>query len=262
MSTDRAQILNRIANLRARAENGASSEAEVNAAITKAAKMMQAYNVSEAELAVAENDGTITIVTKEVGSLYKNGRNTYRARKHRVEQVLYAIQQFTQTKCVMGHHSVEFTGATSDVEMAEWLFHTIKEAMDTAYDEFRKENVAVGRGAKASFQLGMARRISERLIELRHQMDTDLKTAANDDLETTNYMEMNITKGTALVALSAMEEKIAARDEAFAAKYPRLGTARSYRRSSNTSAYQSGRNAGNRIGLGRPVGGSGTLMIA
>ena len=53
-SEGRDKILQRILNLRARAEDAGSSEAEMNTAFTMAMKLMDSYNIAEAELALAE----------------------------------------------------------------------------------------------------------------------------------------------------------------------------------------------------------------
>lgn len=207
-SEKRDRILERVLNLRAKAENAGSSEAEMNTAFTMAAKLMDAYNIEEAELALAESEGRIVldVITKQTKNTIFKGSNS--GHKHKVLGCLWAITKFTETKSVYSTYDgkVTFTGHRPDVEMAEFLFDVIKNALDNAYDNYRRANSGVGYGAKTSFQLAMGRRINERLIELVNARDAE-RAANKKKAQALAIEDQNTASSTALIISEIAEQK-------------------------------------------------------
>ncbi|MFA7408574.1 MAG: DUF2786 domain-containing protein, partial [Anaerolineaceae bacterium] len=172
VSEQRDKILQRVLNLRAKSEDLGASEAEMNTAFTMAMKLMEAYSIEEAELALAETEGRIKleIVTQIMEASALKGRK----QRHIVVQCLHAIGQFTETKGVYWRQGpkagrIEFTGHRPDVELANFLLVVIRDALDREYENYRRGNPAVGYGAKTSFQTAMANRINSRLWDMANR---------------------------------------------------------------------------------------------
>lgn len=267
----RDDILERIANLREHASNDAATESESNAALTMAAKLMDSYRVTEAELAVAETEGRISvdIVHKTADVSYKVGRN-----RHKVMNVMCGIERLTGTQMVMKNYNaeVEITGDRPDVEMANYLFVLIREALDRQYEEYKRGTPALGRGAKASFQTAMSHRISSRLYEMARAAEKERREAADaahrhqtdgGEQPTIFIADEMVNSATALVIADAAAHKAEEVRVAFKERNPRLRSARGFGNGiSNGSAHSAGAAAGNRVHLGRAVGGNRQRAIS
>ena len=170
--TNRIDIIKTIAKLRALADK--AGEAEAMAAMKKADKMLTAYNVAEAELAMAEADGTfeLEIVHETQYGATKLGRN-----RSKSISTMGAIARFTQTKLCFRHdyEAIYWTGHKADVEMAKFLAQLVYDAMEREYKRWARKQQAVPRSAKASFTGGMASRISERLDDMTRERQTQQK---------------------------------------------------------------------------------------
>lgn len=254
---ERTKILQRIANLRARASDEASSEAETMAAMVRAEKLMEAYRVSEADLAMAESEGRvkIEIVHKSVDA--SNG-----SQRHKVQLCWGAIMQLTNTKGVRFMHinEIQLTGDRTDVEYALYLFDLIKAGLDRAYAAYRKEQKGtVGRNAKASFQMAMADTVSARLYAMARENEAERREAR---AKAETLADMTTSDSRALVIADAHEEKRVETERAYRAAHPRVRTGPGWSsRGGNGSAGSAGRAAGARLGLGRGIGG-GSRRIA
>lgn len=280
--TERVDIISKIANLRALADSSTSENESLNAVKT-ADKLMQAYRVTEAELAMAEADGSIKV---EVVSEYQGGimRGSNR---HKVQMCIWNIASFCEVKAVLkwrrdystGYQKERFVhwiGDKPDVEMARWMLDMLRDALDREYESWKKDQQAVGRGAKGSFQTAMASRICDRLSRMtserrseRERLLLEAQAAlSKDDAEALGIAVSNgriaeITD-TALVVVSAAEVK----EKEVAAAYDRaygkvkLGTASGFRYRGGSTAAAAGRSAGARVNLGRPVGQSRARAIA
>lgn len=267
----RDTILERIANLRERASNDAATEAESNAALAMAAKLMNSYRVTEAEMAIAETEGRITVevIHKTAEGSYKVGRN-----RHKIITAMCGIERLTNTRMVMkGYNAeVEITGDRPDVEMANYLFVLIREALDRQYDEYKRTTPALGRGAKASFQTAMGHRISSRLYDMARAEAKERQEAADaahrhkeegGEQPTIFIADELVNSTTALVIADAAVQKQKEVHNAFYSRNPRLTTSRGFgANTSNGSAHAAGIAAGNRIHLGRSVGGNRQRAIA
>lgn len=257
--TAREKILQRILNLRARAEDDGSSEAEMNTAFTMAMKLMDSYNVEEAELAIAENTGRIVLdlVNKKSSSTILKNKH-----KHKILSCLSSIARFTSTEVTFSTYggSITFTGHRPDTELADYLTAVIRSALDSEYDVYRKANPRVGYGAKSTFQISMTRRINARLYEMvREREEKQEQEVRVAKLQ----IEQNlIQSSTALVVKELAEQKKIAVDSFFAKSYPRLRTVNtSFNLGNNNSAYVAGSAAGNRVNLGRAISQGSTKMI-
>ena len=176
-SDARTKMLQRVLNLRARAEDAGSSEAEMNASLIMCQKLMDSYNIEEAELAIAEASGQIKleVVTKKANTNILKGVKQL----HKVLLCLTGIEKFTETKCVYSKYegSVTFTGHRPDVELADFLVAVIKEALDREYANYRRNTPAVGYGAKTSFTNAMASRVSQRLYDMATDRNNEIGRA-------------------------------------------------------------------------------------
>lgn len=249
-TTARTEILQRIANLRARADDDASSEAEVIAAMTRASRLMDAYAVTEAELALAEAQGEVRI---EIVSRKVNVANG--TRRHRAQMCWHAIEALTHTQGVRYTRSnqIELTGDAPDVEFAMYLFDLIRVGMDRAYDQYRRETPTVGRGAKAQFQTAFALAVNTRLADMARDREAAVQDAASalSDARTADQR-------TALVVADAIASKVEAVTAEFKRRHPRVRCGAGWSAGRyNGTAHAAGAAAGNRLGLGRGVGQAG-----
>lgn len=272
---DRNTILERIANLRARAE-GTDSENEANIALNKAAKLMDTYQVAEAELALAEAKGEIKIeiVHRKSDTTFQNvGYGRRRSgNRHKVIATLYGLEKYTNTKVVMhGDGTLTFTGDRVDVELADYIVAVMKAALDNEYANYRKTTKGVGRGAKTAFQQAMAYRLSERLQKMARDRDEALEEVATSaDIDASRKMIAEVegaeliadyNESTALMIIDMQKAKAAQVETAFRSRHPRLGSARGFGASNNGTAHGAGRAAGDRVHLGRAVAQGGRKQL-
>jgi len=227
-----------------------------------AMKLMESYNIEEAELALAEASGEIKleVVTKVVNTNVLKGRK----QKHKLLSCLTGIEAFTETKCVFNGYSGEitFTGHRPDVEMADFLASVIKEALDREFINYKRQlGGRTGYGAKTSFQNAMARRVSARLYDMARERDKE--RADNKKKAQQERIENAATaSSTALVVSDIAEQKAKEVSVEFRKAHPRLRTVKTFSRSSNGNAFSAGRDAGDRVNLGRAVGSSTQKALA
>lgn len=234
-------ILRKIAALRAKTEEAGATEYEALAAAEKASQLMAEYEIEEADLAARGEREKAS-----VGRKFSDASN--RTQFHPVFSVDTMIGRFTGTKAVgdksSGSPKVAFIGERPDVELAVFLHDTIKRAIDAEWARYLKiVGRHRGKGAKRSFELGMTSRLNSRLSEL--------------------IAEREAVRDQDCRALVVSKRQVV--DAAVREFYPRLKRRSSGgRRINNGDAYSAGREAGSRVGLGRPIGGgssSGPVMI-
>ena len=260
-NTARDKMLQRVLNLRARAENEASSEAEMNTALAMCAKLMESYNIEEAELAIAESEGRIVleIVEKVADTSLLKGKK----QKHKVVNVLSAIANFTETKVVVNQYegNIKFTGHRPDTELANYLVALIREAMEREFMNYKRDiGGRIGYGAKNSFQTAMADRVSTRLYRMSKER-SDERDQKKKEAEKLKIENGATASSTALVVSEIAEQKAKEVAAEFKKAYPRLGTMRTSYRSTNGNAHSAGAAAGSRLNLGRAVGGSSAKRL-
>lgn len=262
--TARDKMLQRVLNLRAKAADDAASENEVMSALAVAEKLMNAYQIEEAELSIAEATGRIKIevVHKTADVTCTKGEGGRNSQKHKIVLVLSAINSFANVRSVMKHNGqIEFTGDRADVEIANYLTALIKRALDDSYNNYRKANPQVGYGAKTSFQNAMASRISTRLYDIVRERNAEMKKNA-EEAKAKMIENQSTASSTALVIVDMLNEKREKVESEFRIRNPRLGTYRASTRSTNGNAFSAGRAAGDRVNLGRSVGANKTKAIA
>lgn len=258
----RDKMLQRVLNLRARAENEASSEAEMNTALTMAMKLMESYNIEEAELAIAEAEGRIVleIVEKVSDSSLLKGKR----QRHKVLNVLSAIQSLTETRIVVSswNGAITVTGHRPDTELANYLIALVREALDREYSNYRTRIAGrTGYGAKTSFQSAMAARVSSRMYDMVRARDME-REENKINAERLQIENGSTASSTALVISEIAEQKAKEVETAFRKANPRLGKISTSHRSTNGNAFSAGREAGSRLNLGRAVGGTSTKLLA
>jgi len=261
-SDARDKMLQRVLNLRARAEDEASSEAEMNTALTMAMKLMESYNIEEAELALAEAEGRIEIevVQKVADTSVLKGRS----HKHKVVNALSAIAEFTESRVVINSYSgkITFTGHRPDTELANYLVALIREALDREFINYKRSiGGRTGYGAKNSFQTAMADRVSTRLYDMARERDKE-RAENKKEAERLKLENAATASSTALVISEIADQKAKEVNAEFQKAYPRLRTTRTSYRSTNSNAHSAGYAAGAKVNLGRAVGGSQQKRIA
>lgn len=255
--TKREKILQRVLNLRAKAENDGASESEMREAFSMASKLMESYEIEEAELALAESEGRIVldVVSKKADTSALKGKH-----RHKITLCISAIAKFTQTKSAYntGTGAITYVGHRPDTELANYLTAVVREALDREYENYRKSNVSVGYGAKASFQTAMASRVSNRLYRMAEEAEQERQSnKKRAQIENSNEASSN-----ALVVCEIAEQKRKEVDTAFTKNFPKLRTASGFSFAKNRTAFGAGREAGDRLQLGKSVGGTKTKKIA
>lgn len=202
---DREKLLDKIKKLRAKGADGAVGEAEANAFLDAAARMMAEHGLSDDDLAKAGID---------IEPVEKSGVHTSIHKMHPACIVIDAIAKLTGTSIGLRVTSTKrngkwreigaFTiaGRPSDRQVADYLFDQVRNLIDAAWTaeraarfsrvealvsnepgyhpsmlrssvmrEFMSKNgFGVDRKERRSFQFGMARRFAERIeaMSTRH----------------------------------------------------------------------------------------------
>lgn len=258
--TAREKILQRVLNLRAKSADDGASEHEMNTAFTMASKLMESYNIEEAELALAEAEGRIVLeIINKVSDVSALGKK----QRHKVILTLNAIAEFTSTKVVYNSYTggITFTGHRPDVELANYIVAIVKEALDREYQTYRQNTPSVGYGAKSGFQQAMAYRISNRLYKLAKDAakDIQMKKEAAMRLQIENK---ETASSTALVVAELAEVKRRDTEMLFNKTYPKLRSGTGFRASGNGSAYSAGNAAGDRVNFNKALNKNTNKYIA
>jgi hypothetical protein len=230
--TPREKLIRKIAALRAKAMDPSVTEAEAMSFAAKVSEMMEVYEIEEADLALAE---------KRAFS-FDIGRDDMKAgerQAHRVGYVLRAIGRLCRVQFITDKSAKTprfvCVGDRPDREAAIYLAKVIMQAMESEYARYKLATGEVGRSTKHSFQLGMAVRLNERIMEMVRAREQAQRAAT----------------GTALVLV---DQKRALVQDEFSKLFPkvRMGRASSARRG---GAFGAGKVAGDRVNLSRGLGG-------
>ena len=229
---DKKDIARKLRALRERTTENGCTEEEAYAAAAMALKLQTKYNLSMSDIEIGVERCLLGFV------------ETGRLRHHEAQYTLHGIKVFTDTICYLDNcptgKMICFFGQPEDVELAKYLTKMIKGAMDQELAVYKARCKMIGeptgRRQSHSFLLGMARRVSSRL--------QDMKREANRETKQTTGRDLVLVKGTAVQA-------------AFDKDLPfKLGRGRStYTTNSDRGAYQDGQAAGSRVNLNRPIGG-------
>jgi hypothetical protein len=230
----------------------------MNTALSMCAKLMDAYNIEEAELAIAESEGRIEleVVHKVADTSLLKGTS----HKHVVVKVLSSIAVFTETRVVMnpGSGRITFTGHRPDTELANYLVAVIREALDREFDNYKRAAAGrIGYGAKNSFQNAMAQRVSQRLNNMASERTRE-RASAKQEAQKRMIENAATASSTALIVSEIAEQKAREVRSEFEKAYPKLRSISLSWTSSNGTAHGAGRAAGERVNLGRAISGTGS----
>lgn len=126
----RGKIIQRVRSLRARAANEASSETEVAAAASRAAKLISENELSETELREEASSGIREGVHNE-------GRRTMHPA---MKATSHAISMLCETSLFWKGGEVEVIGFGQDVEFALYLCELIQAASERAWKKYLKRS--------------------------------------------------------------------------------------------------------------------------
>jgi hypothetical protein len=233
MTTQREGLLDKIRALLAKTVEAGCTEAEALAGLSKARAMMDAYAVSDSELALTKEEKAI---------LRREPPGT--KDPHRIKYLLQSsVAKFCNCEGWRKRHvrTLVFCGLPSDAQFATWLLDTL-----TAFVQVELTNYLMDaepdkedrREAIRSFVVGCTDRISRRLDDLCKQSEI---------VATSNAKALVVIKGRAVQA-----------------KLDELGIKLCFGSGScgsiDSSSYQAGQAAGNRASFGRPVSGRNAAL--
>jgi hypothetical protein len=236
---NRENMLRKIRALMSKTIDNGCSEAEAMSALSMAQAMMDAYNVTDEDLAETKAESAIKDTMKDMRD------------PHHIRSMLTRrISEFTNTKCYRHEfksqkYQYNFVGLPSDVEFAMWLTETLtmfvqKELKNyiwgndyTSLPPNEKRPIIMG------FVMGCTRRINERLNELME---------GSEDKASDNANALVVIKN-ALIDAKMKEMGLALRE-------PRQRGTRT-----NRDSYGAGKAAGERASFGRPVGQGGGIKL-
>jgi hypothetical protein len=233
MTENREGMLNKIrALLSKRTENGCTQEEEL-AALAKARALMDAYEVTEADLQLVKEEGVI---------MRKEGRGA--KDPHGIKFALSrAVGEFCDCKAWRNREEgLVFLGLASDVQFGTWLLDHLTSFVLTELTKHLMRDVAINaqrRQVINGFVDGVTWRISERLRELCKPPAT----------ASANSRALVVTK-QGMIKAKMKELDI------------RLRSCGGSSRQHDEGSFAAGRSAGDRASFGRPISGrAGTLRI-
>ncbi|MCL4065322.1 DUF2786 domain-containing protein [Pseudomonas sp. GX19020] len=168
--SDRADIIAKVRNLRARAGDSASSEGEAAAAARIAAKIIAENQLTEAEL---RQRGT--------GGVSEATHNDGRAKKHpALDAAAAAIGLLTECTALVRRGANIWVGQPDDVAFAIYLCELIEGASERAYRAHWTRNFmsAPRPFYRQSFMTGFGHGVAQRMITLTREREADRKRAA------------------------------------------------------------------------------------
>lgn len=231
---DRNSIIEKIKALLAKTTANGATEAEMMSALDKASAMMDAYDITDADVQVAKD---------EAATLHEDAPDL--KDPHQIKwRLCYGVGQFCNVQIFRSRHQtgLKCIGMPSDVEFAMWL-------LDALADHVFAELYAHLIGCLApqserrviirSFTAACCERIADRLLEL-----VERSKAAR----TSNGRELVVVKDAAIKALM--------KDLGI-----RLRTCSGYSPTTVDAAAQAaGHAAGDRAQFGRPVSGAAAAL--
>jgi hypothetical protein len=233
MTENREGMLNKIRALLSKTtENGCTQEEEL-AALAKARALMDAYEVTEADLQLVKEEGVIML---------KEGHGA--KDPHNIRFALSgAVGEFCDCEAWRDRErKLVFLGLASDVQFATWLLDHLTSFVLTELTKHLMSDVAVGaqrRQVINGFVDGITWRISERLRELCKPPAT----------ASANSRALVVTK-QGMIKDKMKELNI------------RLRSCGGSSRQHDEGSFAAGRSAGDRASFGRPISGrAGTLRI-
>jgi hypothetical protein len=233
---NRESIVEKIKALLAKTTANGATEAEMMAALDKAAAMQDAYEISDDELREAKEEAATHLAEPPDTT-----------DPHKIKWKLsYGVRQFCGVEIyrTVRKNGLRFIGMPSDVQFAQWLLDNLA---DFVFEEIYKHLIGclAPKGERQviirSFTAACCERISERLLTLVKRSEAARRS---------NGRELVVVKNAAIKAYM-IEHDI------------HLRTCCGYSPSNVDAAAQAaGRAAGDRASFGRPVSGAaGVLRI-
>jgi hypothetical protein len=239
MDDNREKMLDKIRALLSKTtENGCTEEEEL-AALAKARALMDAYEVTEADLQLTKDQAAI-LREEPPGTEDPHGIKSY---------LYYAVGTFTDCRMWRNHKSkgggIVFCGLPADARFATWLLDHLSRYVQAELANYLMGNVATGmprRRAINGFVIGITERISERLLDL-------CKPAQTAPAPTENSRALVVVK----------QQLIKSKMDELGIKLRSCGGSG---KQTDSGSLNAGRSAGDRAVFGRPVSGqAGALRI-
>jgi hypothetical protein len=233
---DRNSIIEKIKALLAKTTANGATEAEMLSALDKASAMMDAYDITDADLRIAK-DEAVTL-----GAEPADTKDPH----HIKWRLTYAVGQFCNVKIFRNNYEtgLRCIGMPSDVQLALWLLDNLADFVFNALYEHLIGCCAPPserRVIMRSFVEACCERVSGRLLELVEQ---------SKQARTSNGRELVVIKDGAIKAYMK-EHDIRLRTCC-------MGSSSNI----DSAARAAGRAAGDRASFGRPVSGAaGVLRI-
>jgi len=162
--------------LRRKAEDQASTEAEVMEAIAQAEKMMAKHQITEAQLEK---------ITATEGMRQGDHDNRLKTKHPINKYCLVTISKFCEVKTWWDVNTMKgmFYGFDADVEMAEYLIDMIRGCMERSWKFYLKDNPIPTKSRHTeywSFHLGFAKRVNNKMIDIINSRNPIIISSGTD----------------------------------------------------------------------------------
>lgn len=178
MQTEREKIVERVRALLSMTVENGCTEAEAMTAAGKAAKYMEAYDLTYKDVEDV-NDTRIAQQSSPMPSA-QNRRHMHAAGLY----TAVGIGDFFDCRCWRDQTEINFFGDRDDVMLAHVTLNMMRIAMDRELDDFMERegwSIDVHHATlKASFLRGMGHRIHERFAELKHERQNKTRSRGNE----------------------------------------------------------------------------------
>ena len=234
-----SQVISNIQALCRKTIKNGCTEAEAISAANKIGELMKVYNLTMDRVFLNDTKCTTGIIP------------TGRIRRHPIDGCVVGIAEFCDCRCWFSGGDYKIFGLEHDVEMAQYLYSIVWNAMETATEEYKDSfnyQNKVGQYGKVSrkrlsvsFQRGMSSRIYHRLQEMKEKRHTE----ENTESSTFNG------SGTSIVVVK--RNKV---EDEFEKLNLGLRKCAKIIRRLDGSAYGQGQHAGSKVNLNRPIKGN------
>jgi len=229
--SDREKMLDKVRALLAKTVENGCTEEEALAALAKARAMIDAYEISDQELALTKNEKAI-LRKEPKGSRDPHGIKSGLAR---------AVAKFTDCRVWRDGEALTFCGLRPDTHFATWLLDHLTTFVQAELTTHLIGDVSLNasnrRAVINGFVIGCTGRITERLVAL----------CESSAPVTSNARALVVVK-TGAIADKMKEMGI------------HLGKTRRREQYYNPAAREAGRSAGDRASFGRPIAGAGAVL--
>jgi hypothetical protein len=174
----RAKIIERVRALLAMTTKNGCTEAEAMAAATKAAELMEQYDLELKDVKSLEDER----IAQQSKPFADDGRP--REMHAAGIYVATAIANFFDCKCWRNATEIIFFGMKDDVELAHAMLSMIRLAMDRELMDFKASDAGKRgghpRSVMVSFMKGMGHRLSNRLTQIKANRTANVRAKGKD----------------------------------------------------------------------------------